>query len=395
VRVIDADSEAAVADAISGGIPLEIIGSGSKLCLGRPVSADLQLSLAGLTGITLFEPNELVMSVRAATRLADIEALLATEGQTLAFEPPDLSRLLGVAAGGQTLGGIVASNLSGPRRAVAGGVRDHVLGMRAVNGRGEIFRAGGRVVKNVTGFDLCKLLTGSYGTLAVFTEVTIKLLPAAETEVTLALADLGPQAAVTVMCRAMGSSAGISGAAWLPDQRGGSLTALRLEGFAPSVEARKQRLLGILGGTREAQLWSETASRVWWRDLRDVAPLAGDSERAIWKISLAATQAPALLESLKTLGDARALLDWGGALMWLSLPCQSDAQASSLRRLLPAGAHAMLVKAPAAVRAGVPVFHPLPPAQAMLEERVRHSFDPHLVLNPGRRAAAPPGEGEC
>jgi len=380
LNIIEADNEEAVAEIVKQGRTLEIIGGGSKLGLGRPVSAAHRLSLSPIKGVTLYEPAELVMSVKAATPLGEIEEILAEKNQALAFEPPNLSRLLGGTANHQTIGGVIATNLAGPRRCVAGSARDHVLGLRAVNGRGEIFSAGGKVVKNVTGYDLCKLLTGSYGTMAVFTELTVKVLPAAETEESLAIAGLDAPHAVAAMCQAMGSSAGISGAAYVP----GSYTVLRLEGFGPSVEARRQRLRVALANMGDISLWDAEQSRSWWRDLRDVAPLAGMADCAIWKISLAATQAPDLLAQLKLVHGTRAFLDWGGALMWLAIPCGEDAQAGLVRSLLPDGAHAMLVVAPEAVRASQPVFQPLPAAQAAVEERVRRSFDPDRLLNPGR-----------
>ena len=389
LHILKADSEAAVADILKQGQPVEIAGGGTKLQMGRPVVAEHRLDVSALSGITLYEPAELIMSVGAATPLAQIEATLSQHGQCLAFEPPDLSRLLGAGSGGsQTIGGVVATNISGPRRMTAGAVRDHVLGLRAVNGRGEIFRAGGRVVKNVTGYDLCKLLTGSFGTMAVFTELTIKVLPAPETEETVALSGLDASEAVRAMCQGLGSSAGLSGAAWVPGTKGGdSLTCLRLEGFGPSVEARRQRLMNMLAG-REAAVWPAHTSKAWWRELRDVAPLAGLEDRAVWKVSLPATQAPAFLQKLKTLGEHQVVLDWGGALIWVSLPCGGDAQAPALRALLSPDAFAMLVVAPAAVRARQPVFQPRPAAQMAVEERVRQSFDPDNLLNPGRMAPA-------
>jgi glycolate oxidase FAD binding subunit len=387
LHILKADSEAAVADILKQGQPVEIAGGCTKLQMGRPVVAPHRLDVSALSGITLYEPAELIISVGAATPLSQIEATLSQHGQCLAFEPPDLSRLLGVGSGnGQTIGGVVATNISGPRRMTAGAVRDHVLGLRAVNGRGEIFRAGGRVVKNVTGYDLCKLLTGSFGTMAVFTELTIKVLPAPETEETVALSGLDATEAVAAMCQGLGSSAGLSGAAWVPGTNGSdSLTCLRLEGFGPSVEARRQRLMTLLTG-REATVWPAHASKAWWRDLRDVAPLAGLEDRAVWKVSLPATQAPAFLQKLKSLGEHQVVLDWGGALIWVSLPCGADAQAVALRALLPPDAFAMLVVAPAAIRARQPVFQPRPAAQTAVEERVRQSFDPDSLLNPGRMA---------
>lgn len=386
--IVKADCEDSIADIVRQGRTLEIAGGGTKLALGRPVTAQRRLDISALSGISMYEPGELVMSVRAATPLSVVEATLAQHGQALAFEPPDLGRLLNGGAGGQTIGGVISANLSGSRRIAAGAARDHVLGMRGVNGRGEIFRAGGRVVKNVTGYDLCKLLTGSFGTMAVFTELTLKVLPAPETEETIALPGLDVRSAVTVMCRALGSSAAISGAAYLPERNGCSLTCLRLDGFGPSVEARRQRLMATLLEGREAAIWPAHASREWWREMRDVAPLAGAADRAIWKISLPATQAPSVLEKLKGLGEYDYLLDWGGALLWLSLPCGEDAQAAALRGLLPPDSFAMLIAAPPAIRAVQAVFQPRPAAQTAIEERVRRSFDPDGLLNPGRMAPA-------
>ncbi|MBV8124868.1 MAG: glycolate oxidase subunit GlcE, partial [Paucibacter sp.] len=344
-----------IRDAAARHQAMEIVGHGSKRFYGETPRGEA-LDMRTFSGISSYEPTELVVTAKAGTPIAELEALLAEHGQCLAFEPPDLSRLLGAGAG-QTIGGVVATNLSGPRRISAGAARDHVLGLRAVNGRGEIFRAGGKVVKNVTGYDLPKLLTGSFGTMAVFTELTLKVLPAAETEETIVLSGLDCSQAVTVMCQALGSSAALSGAAWVP----GTGVALRLEGFGPSVEARRQRLLALLG--RDADVWGASASKAWWREIRDLAPLGLDEGHAVWKISLPATQAPAFLEKLKSLGEHKVVLDWGGALVWVSLPCGADAKAGDLRALLPPDAYAMLMIAPAPVRASQPVFQPRPAAQ--------------------------------
>ena len=384
--IFKADSEEAIAEIVKAGQTLEIAGGGTKLVLGRPVTAQRRLDVSALSGISMYEPGELVMTVQAATPLTVVQATLAQHGQALAFEPPDFGRLLESGSASQTIGGVISTNLSGPRRIASGAARDHLLGLRGVNGRGEIFRAGGRVVKNVTGYDVCKLLTGSYGTMAVFTELTLKVLPAPEAEETVALSGLDAKAAVSVMCRALGSSAAISGAAYVPGPNGESLTCLRLDGFGPSVEARRQRLMATLLEGREAAIWPAHSSKAWWREVRDVAPLAGIDGRAVWKISLPATLTPGVLDQLKALGEHDYMLDWGGALLWLSLPCGEDAQAVALRALLPPEAYAMLVVAPAEIRARRPVFQPRPAAQMAIEERVRQSFDPDGLLNPGRMA---------
>ena len=209
----------AVAWAAAEEQPLEIIGCGSKRGLGRPVQAANSLDLSGLSGITLYEPEELVLSARAGTKLSQIEAALEEQNQMLAFEPANLAPLLGDEAGEASIGGVLACNLSGPRRIKAGAARDHFLGVESASGRGELFKSGGRVVKNVTGYDLCKLLCGSYGTLAVMTDVTVKVLPRPEKTYSVLLLGLDDATAVQAMSRALGSPHEVSGAAHLPDLR--------------------------------------------------------------------------------------------------------------------------------------------------------------------------------
>ena len=244
------DVEAAVQWALANGKALEVLGSGSKRAVGRPAQTDLTLDLSGLCGVTSYEPEELVLTAKAGTPLRDIELLVAAKGQMLAFEPVDYGPLLG-APGPGTIGGALAANLSGPRRIKAGAARDHFLGFSAVSGRGETFKSGGRVVKNVTGYDLAKLMAGSWGTLAAMTEVTVKVLPQPETEATVLALGLDEGAAIRAMTEAMGSSGDVSGAAHLPAAiadripqaeavaGGRAVTALRLEGVAPSVAHRK------------------------------------------------------------------------------------------------------------------------------------------------------------
>src|SRR5438067_12066482 len=206
----------AVAEALAAEEPLEVVAGGSKRGLGRPLQTPHSLDLSRLAGIRDYAPSELVLTAGAATPLAEIERVLAENGQVLAFEPPGWCGLLGVDEASPTLGGVLACNLSGPRRIKAGAARDHFLGFRAVSGRAEIFKAGGKVVKNVTGYDLPKLMAGSYGTLAVLEEVTIKVLPRPETVATILFAGLIPAAAVRLMGAALGSPHEVSGAAYLP-----------------------------------------------------------------------------------------------------------------------------------------------------------------------------------
>jgi glycolate oxidase FAD binding subunit len=254
------DVEAAVQWALADGKTLEVIGRGTKRGIGRAAQWDLSLDLSGLSGVTLYEPEELVLSAKAGTPLAEIEALLAAHNQELAFEPMDYGPLLGTSGGG-TIGGALAANLSGPRRIKAGAARDHFLGFTAVSGRGETFKSGGRVVKNVTGYDLCKVLAGAWGTLAVMTDVTVKVLPRAETEETLLVLGLDDAAAAKAMSATMGSANDVSGAAHLPAAvasrltqggAGRAVTALRLEGVAALTRRIKESFdpKGVLNAGR-------------------------------------------------------------------------------------------------------------------------------------------------
>jgi len=372
----------AVEWALGEGATLDVRGSGAKLALGKPMVCDQVLDLSGLSGVVEYAPEELVVTLRAGTPLKDVEALLAQRNQMLAFEPPDLGLLLGRPAGEGTLVGAVMGNLAGPRRLSAGAARDHLLGFNGVNGRGESFKSGGKVMKNVTGYDLSKVIAGSWGTLAVLDEVSVKVLPAPDQTRTLLLLGLADEAAVQAMCAAMGSPHEVSGAAHLP---GG--TALRVEGVAPSVEARLKGLRELLAdtGARMEELGT-LESRTFWREVRDVAPLKAAANDVVWKISCPPTEGPAIVARIRAgCHAAEAFYDWSGGLIWLALPASADADHVLVRAAIgPSGGHATLIRAPEAVRAAVPVFQPLPPALAALSARVKESFDPKGLFNPGR-----------
>jgi glycolate oxidase FAD binding subunit len=390
------DVEDAVQWALGEGKALEIVGQGSKRAIGRPAQTDLTLDLSGLSGVTLYEPEELVLSARAGTPIAEIEAHVASRGQQLAFEPMDYGPLLGGFAGRGTLGGVLAANLSGPRRIKAGAARDHFLGFAAVSGRGEPFKSGGRVVKNVTGYDLCKLLAGSWGTLGVMTGVTIKVLPQPETETTVIVRGLDDSAAVRAMGEAMGLPCDVSGAAHLPAAAakrvpvagGTALTALRIEGVAPSVAHRKAALQSALKSQGEVGSCDESDSRDLWRAIRDVTPFAQSrtgADQPLWRISTAPAQGAALARTIAAGAEAEMVYDWAGGLIWVLFGPLDDAGAALVRRAVKScGGHATLIRAPAALRAATEVFEPQDAAMASLTKRVKDSFDPKAVLNPGR-----------
>lgn len=381
----EAGVAAAILDAVKTGEPLLVYGRGTKLGMLRPVQAGRSLSTRDLTGIPLYSPQELIISARAGTTLPDVEARLAESGQNLIAEPPDLSSLLG-AEGVQTIGGVVATNLSGPRRVAWGSMRDHVMGVRAVNGAGEVFRSGGRVLKNVTGLDLAKLVTGSHGTLAVITEITLKVLPAAEMTGSLVFRVPDPAQGVAKLSAALGSPYGVTGAAFLPAEAAkrvpelagqGPVAVVRIEDFAKSVEYRLGKLAGELGGSR----LGDDASRSAWRAIRDAGPLRMAAGDAIWRVSVRPSAGPDVLAAVGKAGG-RGFLDWGGGLVWIAGPPgmhdQVIAAAKAARGVWT------VLRAPEGMRAAVDVIPPEPEPLARIARRVKAAMDPHGILNPGR-----------
>ena len=401
-KVRDArDVEAAVRVAIEGEQPLEIIGHGSKRQIGQPMATNALLDLSALNAVTCYEPNELVITVQAGAPLADVASLIDSKNQHFAFEPVDTAALLGGPNLG-TIGGMIGAGLAGPRRVKAGGARDHLLGAHGVSGFGESFKAGGRVVKNVTGYDLCKLLAGSWGTLAVMTEVTLKVMPKPESERTLVLRGLDDLTANRAMTAALGSPFDVSGAAHIPSSAfhgdAGPLgelgtprqavTLLRLEGIAASANHRVAALEKLLAPFGAAELLRDAASSAVWIAVRDVHPFAANGALGIWpvwRIVCPPAAGGALGETLARATGGDVIYDWGGGLIWAALPPKPDAQAALLRgRVEVVGGHATLIRASEEVRRHVDVFHPQPSGLANLSERVRHSFDPKRILNRGR-----------
>ena len=426
----DADGLAdAVCWAVAGERPLEVVAGGSKRSLGRPVQSAATLSLAAFDGIVDYQPSELVLTAQAATPLAAIEAAVGAERQMLAFEPADYAPLLGINGGAQpgaaprrapsgaaqlrapsgattlrapsgaTLGGALACNLSGPRRPKAGAARDHFLGVHAVSGRGERFKAGGRVVKNVTGYDVCKLLAGSYGTLAVMHEVTVKVLPAPERTRTVLVFGLEPATAVEALGAALGSAHEVSGAAHMPAEvaarsavsyvagAGAAVTAVRVEGFPASVDARCAALRALLGRFGAVEELHSKNSGTLWREVRDVRAFAGD-DGPLWRLSVPPASGAEAAAQVANTADVHALFDWGGGLVWLAVDGTEDAGETAVRAAAASlGGHATLIRADAPTRAARAVFQPQAKGVAALTARIKHAFDPAGVLNPGRMYA--------
>jgi glycolate oxidase FAD binding subunit len=386
----------AVAWAFAENKALEVRGSGSKIALGRTLPDLPVLELSALSGVTLYEPGELVLTAGTGTPLRDIEILLSENAQRLAFEPMDMAAVLGGEKGSGTVGGMIACNLAGPRRISAGAARDHILGVKGVSGRGENFKSGGRVVKNVTGYDMSKLMTGSYGTLGALTEITLKVLPRPEKAWTLLLLGLDDTAAIKALSQAAGSSHEVSGLAHVPQSQtarsgvsyvrdaGCAVTAIRVEGPGPSVEHRLaslRRELAAFGDMEELHSHNSTGL---WQEVRDVSLLPQDTQ--LWRLSVAPSDGARVANEIsRAIAGVKVIYDWSGGLIWMSLPAQNDAGHEIVRASVNnVGGHATLIRADVAVRSEVPVFHPQAKPVADLSRRIKEGLDPHGVFNPGR-----------
>ncbi len=390
----ESDGEAArmIRAACADGVKLDIHGGDTRSGLGRPRSAERGISSAALEGVVFYEPAEMTICVRAGTTIEAVEAAIAEHNHNhiLPFEPMRPQALWG-ARGEPTIGGMVATNHSGPRRVSAGGVRDGVLGLRLVNGLGEAIRCGGRVMKNVTGLDLTKLNCGAHGTLGFLTEATIKLAPKPERVQTLEIPRVGEKRAIDAMTRALGSPFGISAAAWLPAGMGAdhARVLLRIEGFEDSVAYRAARLTELLATEllaefgEKIQPLTEADSSALWRAIRDAKFIAEPRDRAVWRVSLAPSEAHAFVGRLAgtALGH---YLDLGGALVWLATEESESAAAEVRRALARSRGHAILMRGKDELRKSVAVFQPLSELELRISRGLKASFDPVGVLNFGR-----------
>jgi glycolate oxidase FAD binding subunit len=385
-----------VAEAADTRTPIEVRGRGSKHEAGRPVQAGSVVSTERLAEVTLYEPTELVLAALAGTPVAEVERVLAERGQQLPFEPVDLGPALGGKAGQGSIGGMLATNLSGSRRILVGAARDHVLGVRGVNGRGETFKSGGRVMKNVTGYDLGKALSGSWGTLAVMTEIALKVLPAPKETRTLLCFGLTDATAVEAMCLAVGTPFEVSGTVHVQESLAnrfsdkdvvkarGSVTAIRIENFATAARFRAGRLRERLAAYAPSVELDTERSRRFWGEVRSLKMFQG-SERPLWRISTIPSGAAKLVGIIARNLDIRAVYDWSGGLVWLETELTSDAGAVEIRRTLAEfGGHATLIRAEPATRASIDVFQPLDSSLMVLSAKLKAAFDPVGILNPGR-----------
>lgn len=365
----------AVAQANADHFAWQVRGGGTRRAMLADATA--VLDLRSLQGITDYQPAELVLTLRAGTPVAEVEARLAANRQVLAFDPPRLAARLGQQTAQTTIGGVIGAGWAGPRRLSVGSARDHLLGFEAVSGRGECFRAGGKVIKNVTGYDLPKLMAGSWGSLAVLTELSLRVVPQPEFETTLCVRRADVAEALADLRSALATSLEVGCAAHLPD----GCSVLRLEGFRRSVEERLQGLRRRFQDRGELQVLEPDESRDLWRRVRDLDGFAPEAQ-TLWCVSLPSTAAAAFVQGFADRG-AQALIDWGGARVWLALPGDDDVHDAAQR----AGGHAWLVQAPEVLRARLGTAPRLPAPLAALNQRVKQAFDPNAVLGPGPLAA--------
>ena len=386
-------TEAEAADVIlkasKAGTPLRIQGGGTRSSIGQNIAADDVLSTENLTGITLYEPGEMVLAAKAGTPLSEIQKALADNNQMLTFEPMDHSALLGT-KGTPTIGAVVAGNISGPRRIYGGAARDSLIGVRFVNGKGEIIKNGGRVMKNVTGLDLVKLQAGAWGTLGLLTEVTFKLLPASDRTATLMFKGLDDETAIKALCAAAGTPFEATGLAHLPDCIGteGPRTLVRVEGFDEQVSYRLDELQKALSNYGEASIIEGKEQAALWASVRDVTFLSEPKDKAVWKLSVRPTSAPNTIAVIEQAIDCIYYFDWSGGLVWLAVNEEDDAGEETIRNAANAAeGYATLIRGSEELRSRINVFEPQPEPLIVVSSGIKKSFDPAGVINAGLMVA--------
>lgn len=394
--LVDRDLMDLIVEANENGTKLEILGHGTKRSIGKIHPEAVPLTMRRFSEITLYEPSELVLSARAGTSIVEIERTIKSYNQQMPFEYLDFSKILGTDPSWGTIASLFASNFSGSRRILKGSARDHLLGVKAINGRGETFKSGGRVMKNVTGYDLAKFMANSWGTLAVMTEVSMKLLPKPPSECTLFLYGLADDIAMEALRCAVNTPYEVSGAAHLTREhafpclegvsyvRDKALTAIRLENTPKALAARSEKIKDLLNAFGDIYYIDEPESQLFWQNMRQLMFLTGHDD-AIWRISTSPMHAYQTAQQIKKLVDCDISYDWAGGLLWATTRGVSDMGSSDIRRIVAhAGGHATLIRPKANVADFVSPFHPLDPAHMKLTKGIKAMFDPQAVLNPGR-----------
>ncbi|MBL1419584.1 MAG: FAD-binding protein [Alphaproteobacteria bacterium] len=383
-EILSPDNEQAVSQIIldckANNQSVKITSGGTRSGLGGTVQATKTLSLKSLSGITLYEPAALTLVAKSGTTYKEIQTTLAAEGQRLAFEPMD-HRSIYTSQGEPTIGGIVAGNISGSRRIQSGACRDAFIGVRYICGHGEVVKNGGRVMKNVTGLDLVKLMAGSYGTLGVMTEVSFKVLPAPERQATLLIAGLSVEQAVNAMSKALGSPFEVTGVAHLPNNQDTSHTLLRVEGFDSQVTYRLDKLRALLVTNQDVKIIEGSKHEDLWQTIRNV-DIYNDQAKQLWRISVKPSDAVIIAQQLREKTNADLYFDWGGGLIWAQMDDQLT-NAQSVRQIMTGfGGFATLVRASATTKSKISVFQPQASGVAKLSALIRQKSDPSGIFNP-------------
>ena len=392
------EGEEAIAEAIKHcykkNIPLEISGLGSKKNIGKNFQSQKTLDLSNYSGIIKYEPEELYIKVKSGTSIKEIKEELDKKNQQLAFEPNDFGFLFEGKSNEGTIGGVLSSNFAGPRRFKVGSARDHILGFKGVNGKGEIIKSGGTVVKNVTGYDLSKIITGSFGTLSVFTEISVKVLPKADLAKTLVIENPHLKKGLDYLNVALGSSTDPSGGVFYPEYfrnqftfndltTEGPITAIRIEGSKLSVDERINQLLEELNvSSKEISILDSTQSNIFWENTRSLKVFTGLKSNLL-RVIVPASEVFDLINKLKPY-NIKYFVDWGGNLVWLQLDEINWNSIKEIRSLVKnLGGYLTIIKAEASLKASIDIFT-IDEVKYRISEKIKKSFDPKRILNPGK-----------
>lgn len=385
-----------LSEATATSTPVEIFGGHTKAQLGRPRTAAAAISTHVLRGIRSYQPAERIITVQAGCLISDLERELAPHGQMLGFEPVDVATVFGEKPGRATIGGVICSNLAGSRRIAAGGIGDHLVGIKAVAGTGEVIQSGGPVARGNAGLNLTRVLVGSWGTLAALVEVSLRVAPVPQATRTIVSLGLSEEIAIEAMSGAMQTPYGVTGTVHLEPpiasrlwsdglgSDGRSVTAIRLENMAHAMPGCLERLQVALAAYGDVHVLDDEKSEILWHELRQLLVLP-HSETPLWRISTLPSKAFEVVSAIRRYISVDAYYDWSGGLIWLEVPQSADAGATEIRRVVAStGGHATLIRASADVKAAIDVFEPMHSGVELMTRRLKQVFDPAGILNPGR-----------
>tara|TARA_Y100001970_G_C14248589_1_gene870082 strand:+ start:1784 stop:3040 length:1257 start_codon:yes stop_codon:yes gene_type:complete len=375
-------------------LPIEIIGFGTKKEIGKKLQCAKTLDMSSMSGIIDYKPEELYITVKAGTPIKTIKNKLRENNQYLAFEPTNFSEIFEKNSNEGTIGGTMSCNFSGSRRFKVGSARDHILGFKGFNGKGEKIKSGGTVVKNVTGYDLSKLIVGSFGTLLVLSEITLKVLPIQTDTKTIIVSGLALENSLTLMNSAIGSSNDPSGVVFYPEYlrknfvfndlvHPGSITAIRIEGTKISTEQRANNIINDLAlNDKKFTILDTNQSEIFWEDTRSLK-VFGKSEKSILRAVVPTSETANLINRLKIF-HPNYFIDWGGSLIWLELDYLSGQKIDQIRkRVLDTKGYLTVIKSSGNNKSSSEIFT-IDPIKFKISQNIKKSFDPKRIFNPGK-----------